>query len=140
MNSTFGNPKTPWHLWVVGVVTALWNGFGCYIYIMAMIRDPATFAEAPPEMVAAFDAAPAWSHAAWAFGVWGGLAGSLLLLARSRWSVAAFAVSLAGLIGSAIYEVMYAVPVDLLQTLTIWVVALFLMLYSLRMKSRGMLR
>ena len=22
--------KTPWHLWVVGVLALLWNGFGAY--------------------------------------------------------------------------------------------------------------
>ncbi|MHA7819115.1 MAG: hypothetical protein ACX930_05660 [Erythrobacter sp.] len=140
MSSTFGRPKAPWHLWVCGVLSVLWNGFGCYIYTMAMIRDPDTLAGAPPEMVAALHAAPAWSHAVWAFGVWGGLAGSLLLLARSRWAVAAFALSLAGLIGTAVYEVIYAVPVDLPQTAAIWVVAVFLMFYSLRMRSKGVLR
>lgn len=140
MNSTFGKPKVPWHLWAVGVIATLWNGFGCTIYYLAMIRDPETLAQAPPEMVAALDAAPTWSHAVWALGVWGGLLGSLLLLARTRWAVSAFAASLAGLIGTAIYEVMYAVPVNLPQTIAIWGVALFLMFYSLRMKARGVLR
>lgn len=23
--------RTPWHLWVVGVIAVLWNGFGCSI-------------------------------------------------------------------------------------------------------------
>ena len=27
--------KTPWHLWVVGVVSLLWNGFGGYDFIMS---------------------------------------------------------------------------------------------------------
>ena len=27
--------KTPWHLWLVGVVSLLWNGFGGYDFIMS---------------------------------------------------------------------------------------------------------
>ena len=135
-----GRPKTPWHLWVIGGIATLWNGFGCYIYYMAMIRDPETLAGAPPEMVAALEAAPAWSHGAWALGVWGALLGALLLLARSRFAVYAFALSLLGLAGSSIYEITYDVPSDVVQSVTIWAIALALMAYSLGMKSIGVLR
>lgn len=130
---------TPWHLWVVGVLGALWNGFGCYVYLMAMTRDAATFAAAPPEMVAAFEAAPAWSNGAWALGVWGGLAGSLLLLLRMRLALHIFAVSLFGLIGSTTYEIMWKVPVDEGQRLAIWAVALFLLGYAWFVSKRGVL-
>ncbi len=136
---TEGHSGTPWHLWVVGLVATLWNGFGCYMYVMAMIRDPATFAAAPPEMVAAFEVAPAWSHGAWALGVWGGLAGSLLLLLRNRIAIHAFVVSLVGLVGTTTYETMWDVPVDQIQRLVIWVIALFLLWYGWTMRRRGVL-
>ncbi|QYJ08071.1 hypothetical protein [Qipengyuania flava] len=131
---------TPWHLWLVGVLGAAWNAFGCYIYTMAMIRDPETFASAPPEMVAAFEAAPAWSNGAWAFGVWGGLAGSLLLLMRSRWAVPAFAVSLLGLVGTTYYEITWDVPVDEAQRMAIWAVAIALLGYAFWQRRAGNLR
>ena len=132
--------KTPWHLWVVGGVTLIWNAFGCYIYTMAMTRNPAIMADAPPEMVAALDAAPAWSNGAWALGVWGGLAGSALLLFRNRWAFTALAVSVIGLIGTTIYETMWDAPVDRAQQLTIWAVALFLLWYAWGMRKNGVLR
>jgi hypothetical protein len=131
---------TPWHLWVVGVLGAFWNGFGCYIYTMAMIRDPKTFASAPPEMVAAFEAAPAWSNGAWAFGVWGGLAGSLLLLMRRRWAVPVFIISLLGLVGTTFYEIAWEVPADEAQRMAIWVVAVGLLAYAFWQGRRGTLR
>ncbi|WP_034922532.1 hypothetical protein [Erythrobacter sp. SD-21] len=130
----------PWHLWLVGVLGALWNGFGCYIYTMAMTRDPEIMASAPPEMVAAFEEAPAWSNGAWALGVWGGLAGSLLLLARSRFALHSFAISLLGLIGTTTYEMNWDVPVDEVQRLAIWAAALVLLGYSWIMRKRGLLR
>lgn len=130
----------PWHLWLVGVLGTLWNGFGCYIYTMAMTRDPETMASAPPEMVAAFEEAPAWSNGAWALGVWGGLAGSLLLLARSRFALHSFAISLLGPIGTTTYEMNWDVPVDEVQRLAIWAAALVLLGYSWIMRKRGLLR
>ncbi len=132
--------QTPWHLWAVGIVSLIWNAIGCYIYVMAMTRNPAVMADAPPEMVAALEAAPAWSNGTWALGVWGGLAGSMLLLLRSGWSVAAFAISVLGLIGSTAYEVMWDVPVDRVQQVTIWVIALFLLWYARSMRQRSKLR
>ncbi len=131
--------KAPWHLWVIGVLTLIWNAFGCYIYVMAMTRNPAIMASAPAEAVAALDAAPAWSNGAWAFGVWGALAGSLLLLLRSRWAVAAFGISILGLVGTTIYEALWDVPVDRAQQAAIWIIALFLLWYSWTMRKRSLL-
>ena len=37
--------STPWHLWVVGVVAALWNGFGCFDYFMTQTRREEWFAQ-----------------------------------------------------------------------------------------------
>lgn len=135
-----GEAATPWHLWVVGALALMWNAFGCYIYTMTMLRDPALMAQTPPEMVAVLDATPAWANGAWAFGVWGALAGSVLLLLRSRAAVWAFVVSLLGLAGTAIYEVLYSVPMNPAQAVTIWAIALFLVWYALKMRREGVLK
>jgi hypothetical protein len=38
-----GNPtaKTPWHLWAVGVLGVLWNGFGATDYFMTKTQGDA---------------------------------------------------------------------------------------------------
>ena len=132
--------NVPWHLWAVGIVTLLWNAFGCYIYTMTMLRDPAIMAQSTPEMQAAIEAAPAWANGAWAFGVWGALLGSILLLLRNRLAFPAFVVSMLGLIGTAIFEASSGAPVNLPQIAMIWAVALFLLWYSWTMRRRGVLR
>ena len=33
--------KAPWHLWAVGVVSALWNGFGVYDYVCTKLQGAA---------------------------------------------------------------------------------------------------
>lgn len=132
--------KMPMHLWVVGIVSLLWNAFGCYIYTMTMMRDPATMAAASPEMRAGIEASPGWANGAWAVGVWFALIGSALLLMRKGWAFHAFAISLLGLLGTAIYEFTSGMPVNIPQLAMIWAVALFLLWYSWTMRQRGVLR
>ena len=54
--------------------------------------------------IAYFDAMPAWTHATWAIGVWGGLLGAVLLLLRRRWALHAFVLSFLGFVGGLIYS------------------------------------
>ena len=100
-----GGARTPWHLWVVGVVAALWNGFGCFDYVMTQTRRDEWFAQMgmTEAQLTYFNAMPAWTHAAWAIGVWGGLLGGLLLLLRRKWATPVFGVSFLGWLAGAIY-------------------------------------
>ena len=77
--------KTPWHLWLVGVVSLLWNAFGAYDYTMTNLRNQAYLDSMgyPAEGIAYLDAFPIWAHSGWALGVWGAVIGSVLLLMRS---------------------------------------------------------
>jgi hypothetical protein len=135
------------HLWIVGAVATLWNAYGCYDYLMTQTRNQAYLAQFTAAQRAYFESFPSLAQGAWALGVWGGLAGSLLLLARSRWAVAAFAVSLFGLAASSVYQhLLSTMPPDLLDgttivlTLVIWAVVIGLLLYALAMRRRGVLR
>lgn len=139
--------RTPLHLWIVGVVSTLWNSFGCFDYFMTQTRNDAYLAQFTASQRAYFESFPAWMEAAWAFGVWGALAGSLLLLARSRHAVTAFGLSLAGLAASTFYQqVMISLPPEFATTAStamtaiIWVIAIALLLYAMAMRRRGVLR
>ncbi|MBN8803989.1 MAG: hypothetical protein J0H81_02595, partial [Sphingopyxis terrae] len=79
--------KTPWHLWVVGAVSLVWNAFGAMDYVMTKIQNPDYLAAFTPEQQAWFTGFPVWANAGWALGVWGSVIGSLLLLVRSRHAV-----------------------------------------------------
>ncbi len=97
--------RTPWHLWAVGVVAALWNGFGCFDYTMTQTRRDEWFAQMSmtEAQLTYFNAMPAWTHAAWAIGVWGGLLGAVLLLLRRKWALHAFVASFFGWLAGAVY-------------------------------------
>jgi hypothetical protein len=88
--------KTPWHLWVIGVAAVLWNSIGAYDYVMTMYggMDYLRQAGMSEAFVAEFARMPLWMSVAWPVAVWSAVAGSVLLLARSRWAFPAFALSL----------------------------------------------
>ena len=107
MDEAFAAPagKAPWHLWVVGLVSLAWNAFGGVDYAMTRTRNLAYLeaampGTAPQGVLAYIDSFPLWVQLGWGLGVWGAIAGSLLLLIRSRWAVTAFAVSLVGAVFS----------------------------------------
>ena len=138
--------QTPAHLWAIGVISLLWNSFGCFDYLMTALRDPATMAAMSAPARAYVEALPAWLIAFWAVGVWGSLAGSLLLLARSRHAVTAFAVSLVGLAVSQGYQMLTERPAEMsttamaVFTVLIWGALVFFLLYARRMTAARVLR
>lgn len=145
-DTTMGARSTPWHLWVVGVLTLLWNCGGVFDYVMSVTRNPDYMAQMTAEQAALITSAPAWATAAFAAGTWSSLAGSLLLLLRRRWAMWAFALSLAALVVNSIYyfalskgtEVMGAMAAGF--TALLIVIMLFEIWYSRMMAKRGVLR
>jgi hypothetical protein len=97
-----------------------------------------------PDQIAFMDSYPAGAIAFWAFGVWGAFAGSVLVLLRSKWAVAAMVVALVGLIGTTIYNyALIDVPADMAAPaldVAIWAVTLFLLFYARRMAAAGVLK
>jgi hypothetical protein len=139
--------RTPVHLWIVAALATIWNAFGCFDYLMTQTRNEQYLAHFTDPQRVYFDSFPLWMEFAWAFGVWGGLAGSLLLLARSRHAVAAFGLSLAGLAASTVYQyVLNSPPEDMMtgamigMNVVIWIVAIALLVYAVRMRRNGVLR
>lgn len=135
--------KAPWHLWVVGLLTLLWNGVGIFSYTMTHLGKLEDLGMTP-DQIAFFDSFPAWANALWALGVWGAFFGSVLLLLRSRWAVMSVAISVVGLIGTTIYQnFMIEIPAELQSiplNVMIWVTTLFMLWYARKMRGEGVLR
>ncbi len=143
---TRGQSKTPWHLWVVGIIATVWNSGGALDYTMTQTRNESYMSGFTQEQLDYFYAFPAWADAAWALGVWGAFVGSLLLLLRIRHAVIAFGISLLGLLGSSIYQMTNDVPDSLnttgiwIFTAAIWLSVIFLIFYARKMKAASVLR
>ena len=137
--------QVPWHLWAAGLVSLLWNAFGAYDYVMSKLSPQSYFHDMglSDASVAYMMSFPAWLTAFWALGVWGSVAGSVLLLFRSRHAVAAFALSLLGLAVSHGYQALVMRPPEsppVALTAMIWGSLALLLWYAWAMARRGVLR
>ncbi len=144
--------KTPTHLWVVGVLSLIWNSFGGYDYWMTRTRNTDYLASMMPgsdpnEMLAYVDSFPIWVQLGWGLGVWGAILGSILLLMKSRWAVLAFGLSLLGAVVSLGYQMFGpAAPAAINEgagAIMPWViiaVAALLYYYAWRQRASGVLR
>ncbi len=139
--------KTPWHLWVIGIVSLLWNGAGAFDYVMTVSRNASYMSSFTPEQLNYFNSFPSWVMTAWALAVWASVFGSILLLLRSGRAVIAFGVSLIGMLGTTLYTYVLS-DVNYLElvgvgvvwfSLAIAIIIILLWLYARSMRQRGVL-
>ncbi|MFN3537474.1 MAG: hypothetical protein ACK4Y4_08520 [Brevundimonas sp.] len=144
-----GGARSPWHLWVVGIVSLLWNAFGAFDFVMTTTRGEAYMREMgfSQAMIDYYLAMPAWRWGPWILGVWGAVIGSILLLLRNRLAAPAFGLSLLGAIISLIYG-QFINPPPLTPDMAMmsympWVIvviAVLLAWYAWTMGKKGVLR
>lgn len=141
--------KTPWHLWLIAIVSLLWNFGGAFDYYMTQTGNQGYLGQMPPDRLEFLDNLPVWFDASWAIGVWFSVLGSVLLLLRSRFAAPAFALSLLGLVLSSIYtygiagqgaNLATAGAMAVVFTIAIPLVLIALWFYARAMIHRGVLR
>jgi len=139
--------RTPAHLWVVGVLSLLWNFFGCLDYTMTNLKNAAWLAKMSPDQLAYMNSLPGWLTAFWAIGLWGGLIGSILLLMRNRYAVWAFGLSLIGAVVGIGYQLFLTkMPASMKQggmgfmPWVIIIIAAVLYWYAMSAEKKGVLR
>jgi hypothetical protein len=97
--------KTPWHVWLVGVIAVLFNSIGVFDFVMSMAQGAAYQARAgmTPDQIAHYQAMPGWMTVDWAVGVFGALLASILLLLRRKLALPVFVLSLVAFLVSLLY-------------------------------------
>jgi hypothetical protein len=83
-----------WYL-PAAVASMLFMAFGCIMYLMHVLADPAVM---PLEQRAAYEAEPLWVTAAYAISVWIGLAGAVMLVLKKKLAEPLLMVSLAAVL------------------------------------------
>lgn len=139
--------KTPWHVWVIGVVTLLFNAGGAFDYVMTQTRNATYMAQFSEAELAYFYGFPSWVQGSWALAVWGAVLGSVLLLMRRKWAASVFAVSLIAMVVTFAHNFVLAEVKmhEVVGSEAIWfsaviaIVALALFLYARAMARRGVL-
>ena len=124
--------KAPVWFWVVSVLALAWNVIGVMAYIQQTTMAPEALQALPEAERALIAATPAWVTASFATAVFGGAAGCLLLLLRSRLAMPVLLLSLIGVIVQTGYTLLISDalavygPGGLAMPLTILVVAALL--------------
>jgi len=144
--------KPPVHLWIVGGLAVLWNGFGCFDYLMTRTRGAAYIETMMPTidgaaMMAYIDGFPIWAAFAWGLGVWAGLAGSILLILRHRLAVPVLLASLVGALVGIGYQlanpagiIEMAQGANAVMPYVVIAIAIGLFAYARAMRIKGVLR
>ena len=149
MDQATARQKPPLSFWVVSILGLIWNAFGGFDYWMTRTRNVDYLAQAgdPQVVLAWIDSFPLWAQICWGLGVWGSIAGSVLLLLRSRHAVSAFLVSLVAALLSFSYQLLISdVPASLDTTggkvipIVILAIVAFLWQFSKREVAKGLLR
>ena len=97
--------KTPWHIWLIGVIALLFNSIGVFDFVMSMARGAQYQASAgmTPDQIAHYQAMPGWMTLVWAVGVFGAFLASILLLLRRKLALPVFVLSLTAFFISLLY-------------------------------------
>lgn len=146
MNSNLSatiNAPAPWHLWLVGGLMALWNGFASFDYVATVLRFEPWLSQFPDDVLAHYLAAPLWMFVLWGIGSLGGFISALLLLMRNTLAVPIFAASLIAAVIAQIYGVLNPPPDGsggLALAVTIIAIAALVLYYAMWLKKRGVLR
>lgn len=138
--------QTKWHFWAIGVVALVWNAVGALDYLMTQTQNESYMSAFTPEQLEFFYGLPAWTIAAWAIGVWGGVVGAILLLLKKRAAIWAFAASIAGIAITSFQNYVLANGMEVAGdafslgfSAAIIVIAIALFLYARAMHQRGIL-
>ena len=135
--------KAPWHLWVVGTLSLLWNTSGAYTIMSA--QSGAIMDMDPPE-VAYYAAQAPWFVAVTDLVLIAAILAAIALLLRSRWAVHLYGLSIAGIIVTSVYDI--AAGTALLLQDQGWLIlscvttglAIAQLAYAVVMRGRGVLR
>lgn len=140
------NGKAPLHLWIIAIVSLLWNAMGAFDYTATQLKLDFYMSNFSEEQLAYFYGFPAWAKAFWAIGVWCSLLGSLLLLFRKALAAWLFGAAILGLAGTSVYNFVLSDGAALMgdgavtMSVVIWVIALLLYFYAAAMAKRRVLQ
>ena len=147
MDVEIGKPRTPWWFWVVSGIALLWNlmGVGAYISDMTMSHEDMVknYGQALADAAAS---QPVLVTGAYAFAVFGGALGCLLLLLRKKIAIWPLLISLIAVLVQQAYswfgtDIMDAMPMgNKIMYISIVVIAVLLVWFARHMTARRVLR
>jgi len=131
--------------WIIGIIALIWNLMGVFAYLQEAYMTVEDLAALPPDQQALFENVPAWVTGAFAFAVFGGALGCILLLLRKKLATFVFIISFIGIIAQMTYNLFMSKALEvygpgrMIMPIMVIVIGAFLIWYSKKMESKGIL-
>ncbi len=110
------NSKIPSSYWVISIIALLWNIMGIFSFISHNFISDETLAELEPAEQNLYDQYPLWTIIVYFLAVWGGVMGSIGLMARRNWARHAFLVSLLAVVPQMMHVIFFTDSVEVYGT------------------------
>lgn len=135
--------KTPWHLWVVGILGVLWNASGALTITMAQLG---MLPNISAEEAAYYAGQPLWFELITNIATYGSLFAGIALLCRSRFAFHLYGISLSMIVVSHLSDFamgtsrVFTNTGTVVVSLLIFVIACLQLFYTWRMTKKGVLK
>ena len=128
--------------WIIGVLALLWNSIGIMAYLEQAYMSREDLESLPVAEQAFYNNLPGWVTAVFAIAVFLGTLGCIALLMKKKWATILFSVSLIAVIAHFIRNVfiqtdMEVSVVNMIWSVVVLLIALFLVWYSKKSTSNG---
>ncbi len=143
--ATHANAVPAW-FWGVAIVALLWNLMGLAAFAAQMAMTDEAIAALPEEQQGMYQNIPMWVNIAFACAVIGGTLGCVGLLARKRWALPLFVISLVGVLAQMFYSFFMTDLIEIMGASSaimpalVIVIAIFLVGFTRAAISRSWLR
>jgi len=143
MTESKNKPTTSF--WIIGIVALLWNLMGVFAYLQEAYMTAEDLAALPPDQQALFENLPAWVTGAYALAVFGGALGCILLLLRKKLATFLFIISFISILAQMSYNIFMSRalevygPGGLIMPVMVIIIGAFLVWYSKKMQTQGIL-
>jgi hypothetical protein len=131
--------------WVVSAIALVWNLMGAIAYVGQMMMSPEAIQALPENERALYESVPSWATSAFAFAVWGGTLGCILLLIRKKIATPVLMLSLIGILVQ-MYHSFFVLdsmavygPGGIVMPIMVIIIGIYLVWFSRSATSKGWL-
>ena len=143
MTESKNKPTTSY--WIIGIVALIWNLMGVFAYLQQAYMTAEDLAALPLDQQALYENVPAWVTAAFALAVFGGALGCILLLLRKKLATFVLIISFISILAQMSYNFFISKamevygPGEMIMPAMVIIVGAFLVWYSKKMQTQGIL-
>jgi len=143
MTESKNKPSTSF--WIIGITALVWNLMGVYAYLQEAYMTAEDMAALPLDQQALYENVPAWVTGAFALAVFGGALGCILLLLRKKLATFVLIISFISILAQMSYNFFISKamevygPGELIMPAMVIIVGAFLVWYSKKMQTQGIL-